>query len=119
MRAMLIPVGGYPREIDVESYDDIESILGGKIVSLGHLFMDEPRLYAIAGAEKSCTANRLINGQLVYGNALAIGFDPFEGELCDLTNAEVKWIKCELGTPASVMSGKLEALRLRRKMRKR
>ena len=45
MKALLIPVGEEPREIEVEGLADLQELVGGHIDAAGWVFDDSPALY--------------------------------------------------------------------------
>lgn len=45
MKALLIPVGEEPREVEVEGLADLQELVGGTIDAVGWVFDDSPTLY--------------------------------------------------------------------------
>ena len=45
MKALLIPVGEEPREVEVEGLADLQELVGGHIDAAGWVFDDSPALY--------------------------------------------------------------------------
>ncbi len=134
MKAMLIPTGGYPREIEVCGLKGLQEAVGGAIDACGWVFDDAPTLYVNDEGKLACPPNRAVYAtereagaiswdgstvregdllDIICGDFVAVGFDPEAGEDRDITEEEAARVAERFGTPESVMSGLAEALRIR------
>lgn len=112
MKAMLIPVEGEPKRVDVEGLDDLQRLVGGNIeafpvydsrgwtvyVNDDGLFGSEPNRAVFAdtdmedsGYPSQMDGHAIRNGELytvLCGPIVAVGFDAEEGTDVDLTDEQ-------------------------------
>ena len=132
MRALLIPVGEMPYEINIDGYEDLKAAVEGFIENVAWVFDDKPSLYINEEGKYLCEPNRAIYAQaedveftwsrkiihegdvldIIYGNFVAIGFDPISGEDRDITDEEIDKVMERFGTAESIESGMIEAMRI-------
>lgn len=133
MKALLVPVGGYPLPIDIEGLSDLQQAVGGTIDAVGWVFDDAPELYVNDEGKFRCAPNRAVyateddagrrkwdgsetkEGELldvIFGDFVAIGFDPDTGEDRDITEAEAEKVVARFGSSRSIESGLVEAMRI-------
>ena len=134
MKALLIPVGEMPREIEINGYDDLKKAVGGYIDAAGWIFDDYPTIYVNDEGKFSCSPNRAIYAteadagkvtwdgvevkegdliDIIYGDFVAIGFDRQMGEDRDISDEEIERVMERFGTEQSIESGIIEALRIK------
>lgn len=59
-KALLIPMDEYPREIEVNGYEDLQKVVGGRIEPVSWVFGDAPTLYVNAEGKFTCLPNRAV-----------------------------------------------------------
>ena len=134
MKALLIPVGEVPREVEVGGLADRRALVGGHIDAAGWVFDDCPTLYVNdEGKFNGMLPNRAVyvteeeagrqkwdggtwaEGELIdifYGPIVAVGFDPLTGEDRDITPEEIKRVRERFsGSAAADNSGFLAYLK--------
>lgn len=135
MKALLIPVGEEPREIEVEGLADLQELVGGHIDAAGWVFDDSPALYvndegkvngmipnrAVYVTEKEDGCQKWDGGawaegevlDILYGPIVAIGFDPRTGEDRDITPEEADRVRERFsGSVEADNSGAIEYLKI-------
>lgn len=135
MKALLIPVGEEPCEIEVEGLADLQELVGGHIDAAGWVFDDSPALYVNdEGKVNGMLPNRAVyvtekedgcqkwdgsawaEGEvldILYGPIVAIGFDPRTGEDRDITPEEADRVRERFsGSIEAVNSGAIEYLKI-------
>ena len=133
LKAMLVPVGDYPKRIELTADEDgsflraMQKCVKGNIEPMSWIFDDEPACYAneegkIPWSEQR--PNRAIFEEdsvepidIVFGNILCVGFDPETGEGRDITDEECGKVMERFGTLESILSGPIELMRLSMKHR--
>ena len=135
MKAMLVPVDGLPRPIEVGGLKGLQKAVGGYVEPCSWIFGDNPAVYVneegkfngsepnravyATAADEGCVrwdGGTVHEGDLldiIFGDFVCIGFDPETGEDRDITDEEVAKVKARFGTLWSVESGWAEALRIR------
>lgn len=133
MKAVLIPVGEAPRIIEADGLHDLQRAVGGRIEACGWVFGDRPALYVNEEGKLACAPNRAIYAtaldegkttwggkviregdvlDILFGDVVAVGFDPETGEDRDVTDEEVARVMERFGA-GTIGSGLREVLRLR------
>ena len=133
-RALLVPCGGMPREIEIDGLADLQRAVGGYIESCAWIFNDEPAVFINEEGKFTCTPNRAVYAtaedegkitwddvvihegdllDIIYGDFVCIGMNPEEGENRDITDEEIALVNARFGTPDSVWSGLREAVRIK------
>ena len=136
MKAMLVPVGGFPREIEVEGLKDLQKVVGGCIEPCSWVFGDAPAVYCNEEGKFTCEPNRAVyatkaeegrvkrNGttiregdllEVLYGDFVCIGFDGETGEDRDISDGEIERVRERFGTLRSIESGWMEAVLIKLK----
>lgn len=130
MKAMLIPVGEMPRMVEIDGLEGLQQAVGGHIDACGWMFDDAPTIYVNDDGKFSCAPNRAIYAtaeddgkqswhgtvregdllDIVFGDFVAVGFDPMTGEDRDITEKECEKVLARFGTQRSIDSGILETL---------
>lgn len=112
MKALLIPTDNIPREIEINDYKDIQKAVGGWIESCSWIFDDKPAIYVNEeGKLNGLMPNRVIRAtqesvswggdpihvgdiiDIIFGDFVAIGFNPETGEDRDISDAEIKRVR--------------------------
>ena len=131
MKAILVPVGGFPRTAEIDGLVDMQKAVGGNIELCSWVFGDAPTVYVNEEGKSTCEPNRAVyateadegaakwdgttvkSGDLLdilYGDILCVGYDPETGEDRDVTDEEVARVRERFGTLRSLDSGWMEAL---------
>lgn len=140
MKALLIPVGEAPKVVEVDGLEDLQKFVGGYIESAGWIMDDDPAIYVNEeGKFNGCMPNRAVyapkewegrtlydgtfcrEGQvldIIYGDFVAIGFDPGTGSDKDITDEQIERVMARFsGSPEADLSGGSEFIRLQHGMR--
>ena len=139
MKAMLVPVGGFPREIEVNGLHDLQRAVNGCIEPCSWVFGDAPAVYVneegkfdgsepnravyAAAADEGCVrwdGTTVHEGDLlevIYGDFVCIGFDSETGEDRSISEEEIARVRERFGTLRSVDSGWIEALSIQLRAR--
>lgn len=135
MKALLIPVGEEPREVEVEGLADLQELVGGHIDAAGWVFDNAPLLYvndegkvngmlpnrAVYVTEKEDGCQKWDGGawaegeviDILFGSIVAIGLDPRTGDERDISSEEADRVRERFsGSPEAVYSGVLEYLKI-------
>ena len=135
MKALLIPVGEAPREVEVIGLADLQALVGGCIEPAGWVFEDSPTLYVNdEGKANGMLPNRAVyvtaeeagsrkwdggvweEGEvfdILYGPIVAIGFNPATGEDRDITPEEADRVRERFsGSVEADNSGAIEYLNI-------
>lgn len=135
MKALLIPVGEEPREVEVEGLADLQELVGGTIDAVGWVFDDSPTLYvndegkvngmlpnrAVYVTEKEDGCQKWDGGtwaegeviDILFGPIVAIGFDPRTGEDRDITPEDAGRVRERFsGSVEADNSGAIEYLKI-------
>lgn len=135
MKALLIPVGEYPREVEVEGLSDLQALVGGHIDAVGWVFNDAPTLYvndegkmngmlpnrAVYVTETEVGCRKWDGGtwaegdviDILFGPIVAIGFDPESGKDRDITPDKIELVKDRFsGSFEADNSGTIEYLNI-------
>ena len=135
MKALLIPVGEEPREIEVEGLADLQALVDGHIDAVGWVFNDAPTLYVNdEGKVNGMLPNRAVyvtaedagcqkwdggtwaEGEvldILYGPIVAVGLDPRTGEDRDILPEEADRVHERFsGSVEAVNSGAIEYLNI-------
>ena len=141
MRGMLIPTFGYPLEIEIPekarqpALEGLQDLVGGYIEPFDALwggrvtlFVDEDgigskpvnrAIYATPEmvSEGYTTASGLVREgecySLLFGDILAVGFDPDTGDMRDMTDEELAEVGGYFSEVSGPGSGVVEAMRIR------
>lgn len=134
MRAILVPVGGEPRTVELSDTDtlkDMQKYVGGRIESMPWVFDDAPSLYVNDEGKFTCQPNRAVYASesgvawdgtainvgdvldIIFGDFICVGFDPETGDSRSVTDEEIECVKERFGGFDSIMSGIVEVLRIR------
>lgn len=134
MKAMLVPTGEMPREMEIGDYKDIQQAVGGTFAAFGWIFDDAPTVYVNDDGKFACDPNRAVYARpedagrqtwgggvleegdlidIIYGDFVAIGFDYETGEERDISEEEAEKVMERFGTAESIDSGFLEAMRVK------
>lgn len=138
MKAMVIPVGEDPRVIEIEGdLKSMQKVVGGLIEPCSFVFDNDPAIYcneeglfccqpnravyatrenAEAGYISQFTGQPLKEGELfeiLFGDLLAVGFNPETGENRDLAPEEIVRVMERFGGAKSCGSGLAEVLRVK------
>lgn len=135
MKALLIPVGEEPREVEVEGLADLQELVGGTIDAVGWVFDDSPTLYvndegkvngmlpnrAVYVTEKEDGCQKWDGGtwaegeviDILFGPIVAIGFDPRTGEDRGITPEDAGRVRERFsGSVEADNSGAIEYLKI-------
>lgn len=135
MKALLIPVGEEPREVEVEGLADLQELVGGTIDAVGRVFDDSPTLYvndegkvngmlpnrAVYVTEKEDGCQKWDGGtwaegeviDILFGPIVAIGFDPRTGEDRGITPEDAGRVRERFsGSVEADNSGAIEYLKI-------
>lgn len=135
MKALLIPVGEAPREVEVGGLADLQALVGGHIDAAGWVFDNAPTLYvndegkvngmlpnrAVYVTEKEAGCERWDGGtwaegeviDILYGPIVAVGFDPRTGEDRDIASEEADRVRVRFsGSVEADNSGAIEYLKI-------
>lgn len=135
MKALLIPVGEEPREVEVEGLADLQELVGGTIDAAGWVFDDSPTLYvneegkvngmlpnrAVYVTEKEDGCQKWDGGtwaegeviDILFGPIVAIGFDPRTGEDRGITPEDAGRVRERFsGSVEADNSGAIEYLKI-------
>ena len=134
MKAILVPVGTMPREIEVDGLAELQKAVGGNIEPCWWVFNDKPAIWVNDEGKFTCEPNRAVYAtdaqagamrsdgttvkagdvlDVIYGDFVCIGFDAETGEDRDITDEEAQRVRALFGTAKSIESGWLEVLRIR------
>ena len=139
MKAILVPVDGLPRPIEVEGLKGLQEAVGGYVEPCSWIFGDCPAVYVNEeGKFNGSEPNRAIYAtaadegfvkwdgsivhegdvlDIIYGDFVCIGFDPETGEDRDVTDEEAERVRERFGTLRSLDSGWMEALSIQLRTR--
>lgn len=136
MKALLIPVDDIPREIEINDYKDIQKAVGGWIESCSWIFDEKPSIYINEeGKLNGSMPNRAIRStqegidwygnpihvgdvvDIIFGDFVAIGFDPETGEDRDISDEEIQRVMERFGEN-TIGDGYIEALKIQAAGRK-
>lgn len=135
MKALLIPVGEAPREVEVIGLADLQALVGGCIEPAGWVCENSPTLYVNdEGKANGMLPNRAVyvtaeeagsrkwdggvweEGEVIdilYGPIVAIGFNPATGEDRDITPEEADRVRERFsGSVEADNSGAIEYLNI-------
>lgn len=135
MKALLIPVGEEPREVEINGLADLQALVGGHIDAAGWVFNDAPTLYVNdEGKVNGMLPNRAVyitaedagcqkwdggtwaEGEvldILYGPIVAVGLDPRTGEDRDILPEEADRVRERFsGSVEAVNSGAIEYLNI-------
>lgn len=135
MKALLIPVGEEPREVEVEGLADLQELVGGTIDAVGWVFDDSPTLYvndegkvngmlpnrAVYVTEKEDGCQKWDGGtwaegeviDILFGPIVAIGFDQRTGEDRGITPEDAGRVRERFsGSVEADNSGAIEYLKI-------
>lgn len=135
MKALIIPVGEEPREVEINGLADLQALVGGNIDAVGWVFNDAPTLYVNdEGKMNGMLPNRAIyvtaedagcqkwdggtwaEGEvldILYGPIVAVGLDPRTGEDRDILPEEAGRVRERFsGSVEAVNSGAIEYLNI-------
>ena len=135
MKAILVPVGQEPREVEVGDYRDIQRYVGGCFDVCGWIFDDAPAVYVNdCGKIGGAVPNRAVYARaedegkttwdggtvrqgdcldIVFGDFVCLGYDAETGESRDVTPEEAARVRAAFGGARSIGSGVAEALRIK------
>ena len=134
LKAMLIPLGEKPKVIDISKTDickEFHNLVGGTFDMIDWAFTDQNIDLVINDEGKfTCSPNRAIYSDkegigwdnkpihkgdvldIIFGDFIAIGFDPETGDSRSLTDDEIKLVRDRFGEN-TILSGYLEALKIK------
>lgn len=135
MKALLIPVGEAPREVEVGGLADLQALVGGHIDAVGWVFGIAPILYvndegkvngmlpnrAVYVTEEEAGCKKLGGGtwaegevlDILYGPIVAVGLDPRTGEERNITSEEADRVRERFsGSVEADNSGAIEYLKI-------
>lgn len=135
MKALLIPVGEEPREVEINGLADLQALVDGHIDAVGWVFNDAPTLYVNdEGKMNGMLPNRAIyvtaedagcqkwdggawaEGEvldILYGPIVAVGLDSRTGEDRDILPEEAGRVRERFsGSVEAVNSGAIEYLNI-------
>ena len=134
MNAILVPVGGMPRLVEIDGLKDMQRAVGGNIELCSWVFDDQPTVYVNEEGKFTCEPNRAVYAteadegamkwdgstvksgdllEILFGDILCVGYDPETGEDRDVTDEEIKRVRERFGTLRSIDSGWMEALTIK------
>ena len=134
MKAILVPVCGNPRTIELSDTDtlkDMQKHVGGCIEPMSWVFDDEPSVYVNEEGKFTCRPNRAVYADgsdvawdgtiinegdlidIIFGDFICVGFDPETGADRSVTDEEVERVMERFGSAESLASGFIEAVRIR------
>lgn len=135
MKAMLVPVGGMPRMVELYGLDGLQDAVGGYIEPCSWLFDNKPAVYCNEEGKFSQMPNRAVYArkededlvkadgtpvregdliEIVFGDFVCVGFDPKTGEDRDISEEEAAIVMERFGSEESIESGFAEVAAIRR-----
>ena len=134
VKALLIPVGESPRPITIDGLKGLQTAVGGCVECAGWIFDDQPTVYLNDEGKYSCLPNRAVYAaaedagkhtwdggtvaegdvlDVIFGDFVAVGFDPETGEDRDITDEEIERVMRRFGKRSDIWSGFREVMRIR------
>lgn len=131
MKAILVPVGEMPRKIEIDGLADLQKAVDGHIEPVSWYFSDEPTIYVDEEGKYTKRPNRALYAteetaqmfstesrkyepgevvDILFGDFVAIGFDPDTGADRGLTDEEEEKVMAAFGNQNSIDSGIIEML---------
>lgn len=90
-----MPVYGPIEQVEFNTLEDMQELVGGYIEPVPWVFRGEPMLYVNEEGKYKCRPNRTVTldgdiQDILFGPILACGFDYESGEDVDITEDEIK-----------------------------